>query len=565
MYKYRFLLFLVILHVAVFVNASEYLTVSGIKYLVSSGNGINTAKVVGNNYSGDVVVPNYAIDSETNTNYKVIEVDEYAFYSCPNLNTVTLGDSIIYIYANAFAYSENLTSVIVSSKLQSIGNYAFKNCKKLLSINIPSTVINLGYAVFSGCESLTSIEVGSANPLYSDSNGILYNKTKTNLMNCPAGKSGSVVVPSTVETISSEAFNGCKNISTIQLPNSVKQIGSSAFYNCTSLTSIDLGESVDYIDSYAFYNCSTLMFVNLPEPLISIRNNTFENCVSMESVDFGSKLLSIGEKAFKNCKNINALILPEKVERIDYLAFASCSDLSTIALSDSLKTLSNNVFDGCSSLTAFSISPDNRYFTTQNGILYSKGLLDLIRCPSGKTGVVVIPESVKLLFSYSFYECPGLTSVTLPASLNSIGMGGYAFYGCTGLTSIHSRRVEPCDLFSSAQPFGLVNKVTCTLYMPTGSLTTYRNTSKWSDFFYIVEENVSALMQSEQSELDMSCTDKTLTIRGLVPNARVSVYNLDGKTIFSGTATNQTLEVKLPATGIYFVRSGELLLKVVAQ
>ena len=38
-------------------------------------------------------------------------------------------------------------------------------------------------------------------------------------------------------------------------------------------------------------------------------------------------------------------------------------------------------------------------------------------------------------------SCSGLTSVTIPASVTSIG--DYAFYGCTGLTSVYFQGNAP--------------------------------------------------------------------------------------------------------------------------
>ncbi len=59
------------------------------------------------------------------------------------------------------------------------------------------------------------------------------------------------------------------------------------------------------------------------------------------------------------------------------------------------------------------------------------------------TGALVIPStithngvqrSVTSIYIDAFFQCTGLTSVTIPNSVTSIG--GYAFFGCTGLTSI---------------------------------------------------------------------------------------------------------------------------------
>ena len=52
---------------------------------------------------------------------------------------------------------------------------------------------------------------------------------------------------------------------------------------------------------------------------------------------------------------------------------------------------------------------------------------------SGLTSVT-IPDSVTSIGSWAFYNCSGLTSVTIPDSVTSIGDD--AFYNCSGLTSV---------------------------------------------------------------------------------------------------------------------------------
>ena len=52
----------------------------------------------------------------------------------------------------------------------------------------------------------------------------------------------------------------------------------------------------------------------------------------------------------------------------------------------------------------------------------------------GGLSSVTIPNSVTSIEGSAFYGCTGLTSITIPNSVTSIG--GSAFKGCTGLTSI---------------------------------------------------------------------------------------------------------------------------------
>ena len=72
---------------------------------------------------------------------------------------------------------------------------------------------------------------------------------------------------------------------------------------------------------------------------------------------------------------------------------------------------------------------------TYNGTTYSVttiGNYAFYDC-SGLTSVT-IPNSVTTIGDFSFYDCSGLTSVTIPNSVTTIGNG--AFYGCSGLTSV---------------------------------------------------------------------------------------------------------------------------------
>ena len=56
---------------------------------------------------------------------------------------------------------------------------------------------------------------------------------------------------------------------------------------------------------------------------------------------------------------------------------------------------------------------------------------------SGCTGLtsITIPDSITSIGAYAFSGCTGLTSITIPNSVTSIVT--YAFYGCKGLKSVY--------------------------------------------------------------------------------------------------------------------------------
>lgn len=73
-----------------------------------------------------------------------------------------------------------------------------------------------------------------------------------------------------LESISKDAFRGCKVLTSISLPNSLKSIGDLAFAGCSSLKSISLPDKLQSIGDRAFSGCSSLTSIK-----VSSDNRTF--------------------------------------------------------------------------------------------------------------------------------------------------------------------------------------------------------------------------------------------------------------------------------------------------
>ena len=86
-------------------------------------------------------------------------------------------------------------------------------------------------------DNLQNIVIPNGNPnLELDQNGVLYNKEKTILIKSPVTNSGELVIPNTVETIGSQAFLGCEELTgSLTLPASLVTIGAKAFKHCNNL------------------------------------------------------------------------------------------------------------------------------------------------------------------------------------------------------------------------------------------------------------------------------------------------------------------------------------------
>ena len=357
-----------------------------------------------------------------------------------NPNEVIIEDGIIYsadkkglLFASAGFKGE----YIIPSFVTSIGNYAFQLCNELTSILLPDALTSIGYFAFCHCSSLASVSI-----------------------------------PNSVTTIGDWAFSNCTNLTSASIGNSVTSIGESAFYECSSLTSISIGNSVTSIGNDAFYNCSGMTSVLIPNSVTSIGYSAFNNCSGLTSVSIGNSVTSIGNSAFYNCSKLKSIVIPASVTSIgnnafggcsgltsatiignsltsiDSFIFSNCTSLKSIIIGRSVKTVSNNAFQNCKSLikSAYPNSISNPFPTgkaieynpdeviIEDGIIFNADKKRILFASAGLTGAYTIPSFVTSIGNEAFYNCSGLTSVSIGNSVTSIG--DYAFYDCSKLISI---------------------------------------------------------------------------------------------------------------------------------
>ena len=112
-------------------------------------------------------------------------------------------------------------------------------------------------------------------------------------------------------------------------------------------------------------------------------------------------------------------------------------------ISDGVTSIGNNTFYNCSGLTSVSIP--NSVTSIESNAFYNCSSLTSI----------TIPNSVTSIGSYAFYCCSSLTSITIPNSITSIGNS--AFSSCSSLTSVYYTGTldEWCEIYfggASANP-----------------------------------------------------------------------------------------------------------------
>ena len=376
----------------------------------------------------------------------VTTIDRYAFQSCSNLTSVTIPDSVTTIGGGAFSSCSSLTSITIPDSVTSIGWDAFRDCTNLTCVTIPDSVTTIGDGAFSSCSSLTSITIPDAVTTIGDSAF----RDCTNLT--------SVTIPDSVTTIGDNAFLGCFNLTSITLGYSVTTIGAWAFQGCSNLTSVTIPDSVTAISSLAFSGCSSLTSITIPDSVTSISYQAFSGCFNLTSVIIGDSVTTIGDDAFSTCYNITSVTIGNSVTTIGNSAFSSCSSLTSVTIPDSVTTIGdrafewcsnltsvmipnsvttigNSAFSSCSGLTSIVVDEGNTAYQSINGNFYSKDGTLLITYASGKTDTTfVVPSTVTTIGSHAFSTCYNLTSVAIPDSVTTID--DYAFFNCIRFTSV---------------------------------------------------------------------------------------------------------------------------------
>jgi hypothetical protein len=163
----------------------------------------------------------------------------------------------------------------------------------------------IGDAAFS-TKNLWSIKLDNSNLHYVVDEGILFDKAKTVLFQCPAGANNTTVtIPSTVKRIADYAFAHCNSLSSVKLPDGLKNIGRTAFMLCSSLSSISFPNGLEIIGEDAFVYCTSLESVTIPSGVI--RPYAFIYCSNLTSVVILNNVSALGGFAFIHCPKLNTL------------------------------------------------------------------------------------------------------------------------------------------------------------------------------------------------------------------------------------------------------------------
>jgi hypothetical protein len=411
--------------------------------------------------------------------YYYMYTDGVSPFRYTKITKVKILHGVTSIGDDAFYGCSALTSIEIPDSVTFIGTGAFKGCEALTSITIPNSVTWIGGGAFEGCKALTSINVSDGNANYASDNGVLYDKGKETLIQCPQAKT-SIEIPNSVTSIGDYAFDGCEaleyneydnglylgnkenpyafliekkstDITACSIKDTCKIIGYRAFSGCKALTSIEISNSVTEIGGHAFEGCEALKYHEydnglylgnkenpyaflikaktkditsclIDEECYNIANEAFNGCRRLTNIEIPDSVTIIGSRAFEDCKALTSIEIPNSVTKIGFWAFSRCEALTSIEIPCSVTIIGSRAFEDCEALTSIEI-PNS---VTKIGSWAFNG------CKALKK--IKIPNSVTEIEDFTFGWCEALTSVKIPNSVTSVGMG--AFYWCKALKKI---------------------------------------------------------------------------------------------------------------------------------
>ena len=254
-----------------------------------------------------------------------------------------------------------------------------------------------------------------------------------------------ITIPDTVKYIGKYAFYECKSLKEIIVPDSVQGIGSAIFYGCASLKKM----TIPFIGPTKTYDTWTMDYVlgwifggkivkkGSDGPIGSTYTGDYNNYSyyhfipdSLEEVALSDAATVLPYMSFSNCKNLKKIIIGNNVSEIRG-GFNGCAGLESITLGENISLItsgsfstSGNIWGDCVNLAQVVWNCKSVQDVNILGALFS-------RC---RVSGLIIGKDVERIPVYAFENCSGLTSVTIPDSVISIGNS--AFEGCSGLTSI---------------------------------------------------------------------------------------------------------------------------------
>lgn len=331
------------------------------------------------------------------------------------------GKPVTVIGTNAFLQN-NIHAVTTCANLTTIEANAFANAYGVFDVTFSDTVINIGENAFA---KLLFKETNGDYVVFADVVALEY-----------TGSENAVTIPDGIKYVGAGLFTGKKALTSVTFPEGVVAIGDKAFYECEALANVTLPEGLLRVGANAFARARAFTSVTLPASLVEVGDGAFLDCSNAVSVVLNDGLKKIGARAFEYCMYREdgslsvTLNIPASVEYLGAGAFQKCNGITGITGGTGITMMGADAFLETPWLVAESAGKD---FTFFNGILINctakgddvvlpaevKGIAVKMSLATAKT--ITVNDGCTFICNEAFKSCGSITTVTIPASVETIG------------------------------------------------------------------------------------------------------------------------------------------------
>ena len=380
------------------------------------------------------------------------------------------------VAGNAFAGSTSLTSITLPDGIATIGANAFNGCTALATITLPKTVTTFSANAFAGLANTTDVWcVADPEALTWDGTG--FKDGKQTVMHVMVADDWTTKFPDAnvtfqgdmtrfrytatgkdtqsfynldnfvgAEEMASHDYNTETGEGSVIFKGIVTGLKYRTFYRNDLLTSMVIPTTVTEMKDYIFNECSNLTTVSLPNTITSMGGSNFSRCTSLTTVNIPTSLTAIPGGTFYKCSSLANIDIPESITDIESYAFASCTGLTSIFIPAAVTQIRSHAFENSTNIVKV-ITPDIAAWCAidysggnadSNPLCHAKHLYVGSKESNTEVTDLVIPDGVTEVKRLTFYNCEGLTSITIPTTVTTIGNWGYnPFHGCTNIANIY--------------------------------------------------------------------------------------------------------------------------------
>lgn len=341
-----------------------------------------------------------------------------AFADLPNLEKVTIPDSVEKIDDYVFYNCKSLKKITIPDSVTSIGKECFGECESLEKISFGKKVKAIGDGSFLKCQSLRQIVVAPESKFFICKKGGLYQqKEKVLYFYYDCFKKANI--EKDTKRIGTFAFADHNELQEVHIPASVTVIGGGAFYQCKNLRKVIFAQKskCKKIESYnskrdvhgCFSYCEKLAKLDFPKSLRSIGVYGLMSCTSLKNVRFPEGFRFIGSHCLSDCTSLKRVYFGKSFE--GYLDYKQ--DVSDGYKAEDAR-LNRWFVNDTRSLKEIKVSKKNPFFSTENGVMYDKKKEVLYVYPEGKKDIKFkIPKSVRKIRAWAFDQCNHLRTVEI--------------------------------------------------------------------------------------------------------------------------------------------------------